>query len=225
MPPLHALALNSIFTRLGGRTRPAMARGRARMLLALAVLAVASGGRARAQQTQIPADLGVTYLQERTKFVGSGTNPYFMLRGAKVDFAYSLGRGAGLVISGSGLSTVNLRGSLDVEQISFMAGPRYTWNFGHITPTASSRKGGLFVEGKAGYVIATSGAYPINGLIFDHASALSYLGGAGVNVHVYDRFELRAIELEYVRNQLPNGGTNVQNSLRLSTGINFHFGL
>ncbi len=222
MPPLHALPLNSLPNGRVARRRPARIRRLAKWLLALAVV---SGGRAMAQGPQIPADLGVTYLQERTKFVGSGTNPYFMLRGAKVDFSYSLARGVGLVVSGSGLSTVNLRGSLDVEQISFMAGPRYTWNLGHITPTASSRKGGLFVEGKVGYVIATSGAYPINGQIFDHASALSYLGGAGVNLHLYDRFELRAIELEYVRNQLPNGGTNVQNSLRLGTGINFHFGL
>lgn len=189
-------------------------------LLSLLVLAPALRLRA-----QIPADLGVVYVQERTKFVGSGTNPYFMLRGAKVDFGYSLARGVGLVVSGTGLSTVNLRGSLDVEQISLMAGPRYTWNWGHITPTALNRKGGVFVEGKAGYVIAFAGAYPVNGLILDHASALSYLGGAGVNLHLYDRLDLRAVELEYVRNQLPNGGTNVQNSLRLATGINFHFGL
>ena len=174
---------------------------------------------------QVPADLGFTYIQERTKFVGTGTDPYFMLRGAKVDFAYEFGRGVGLAVSGTGLSTVNLRGSLDVEQISLMAGPRYTWNFGHITPTAMNRKGGVFLEGKAGYVIATSGAYPVNGLIQDHASALTYLGGAGVNLHLYDRLDLRAIELEYVRNQLPNGGTNVQNSLRLGSGISFHFGL
>lgn len=180
--------------------------------------------RARAEDAT-PADLGFSYLQERTKFVGSGTNPYFMLRGAKVDFAYEFAHGAGLVISGTGLSTVNLRGSLDVEQIALMAGPRYTRNFGHITPTAINRKGGVYIEGKAGYVIATSGAYPVNGVIMDHASALTYMGGAGVNFHLYDRFDLRVIEVEYVRNQLPNGGTNVQNSLRLGAGINFHFGL
>src|SRR5579875_658555 len=189
--------------------------------LACAVLPPVS---ACAQQA-IPADLGFTYLQERTKFVGSGTDPYFMLRGAKVDFAYSVAKRVGLVVSGTGLSTVNLRGSLDVEQIALMAGPRYTWNWGHITPTAINRKGGFFVEGKAGYVIATSGAYPVNGTVMDHASALTYMGGAGVNVHLYDRLDLRALELEYVRNQLPNGGTNVQNSLRLGAGINFHFGL
>lgn len=180
---------------------------------------------AAAAQSSVPADLGFSFVQERTKFVGSGTDRYFMLRGARVDLGYSLIRGAGLAISASGLSTVNLRGALDVEQIALMAGPRYTWNWGHITPTAINRKGGVFVEGKVGYVIAISGAYPVNGTVVDHASSLTYLGGAGVNLHLYDRFDLRPAGLEYVRTQLPNGGTNVQNSLRLSTGINFHFGL
>lgn len=188
------------------------------------VWAILAGTRAYAEDG-VPADLGFSYLQERTKFVGSGTNPYFMMRGAKVDFAYEFAHRIGLVVSGTGLSTVNLRGSLDVEQISLMAGPRYTWNWGHITPTATSRKGGVYVEGKAGYVIAISGAYPVNGVVMDHASALTYMGGAGVNLHLYDRFDLRPVELEYVRDQLPNGGTNVQNSLRLGAGINFHFGL
>lgn len=209
--------------------KPAMSRLRSGMLrhafqaMALLTMLLLSG--AAIAQSSVPADLGFSYLQERTKFVGSGTNPYFMLRGARVDLGYSLVRGMGLAISASGLSTVNLRGSLDVEQIALMAGPRYTWNWGHITPTAINRKGGVFVEGKVGYVIATSGAYPVNGTVVDHASSLTYLGGAGINLHLYDRFDLRPVGVEYVRTQLPNGGTNVQNSLRLSTGINFHFGL
>ncbi len=215
--------LHPSISKLPGRFRLIAARARRAALALLLGTAALPGWKASAQQ--VPADLGVTYLQERTKFVGSGTNPYFMLRGAKVDFAYSLAGGLGLAISGTGLSTVNLRGAEDVEQIAFMAGPRYTWNWGHITPTASTRKGGVFAEGKAGYVIAIAGAYPVNGTLLDHASALTYLGGGGVNLHLYDRLELRAIELEYVRTQLPNGGTNVQNSLRLSTGINIHFGL
>ena len=223
MPPLYAVSSNPIPT--GRAFRPGFHALRRLVLLLLLTLAAISGSRAAAQESQIPADLGVSFLQERTKFVGSGTDTYFMLRGAKVDFAYSLAKSIGLVVSGTGLSTVNLRGSLDVEQISFMAGPRYTWNWGHITPTASNRKGGLFVEGKVGYVIAISGSYPVDGRILSNASSLTYLGGAGVNLHVYDRFDLRPIELEYVRSQLPNGGTNVQNSLRLGSGINFHFGL
>ena len=206
------------------RSAPVGRRSRCGVLLLLAAAVAAPAPRLCAQGS-VPADLGFSYLQERTKFVGSGTNPYFMLRGAKVDFAFNCVGGLGLAVSGTGLSTVNLRGSLDVEQIALMAGPRYTRNFGHITPTASSRKGGVYVEGKAGYVIATSGAYPVNGVIMDHASALTYMGGAGVNLHLYDRFDLRILELEYVRNQLPNGGTDVQNSLRLGAGINFHFGL
>lgn len=216
------MILNASKTSLSGRRRRPGASRISAAGLVLAGLVLGPAGRLRAQA---PADLGFTYLQERTKFVGSGTNVYFMLRGAKVDLAYNFAKGLGLAVSGTGLSTVNIRGSLDVEQISLMAGPRYTWNFGHITPTAINRKGGVFVEGKAGYVIATSGAYPVNGTVMDHASALTYLGGGGVNFHLYDRLDLRPLEIEYVRNQLPNGGTDRQNSLRLGAGINFHFGL
>ena len=83
----------------------------------------------------------------------------------------------------------------------------------------------MFVEGKAGYTIAFAGQYPVNGTIFDHASSLTYMGGGGVNVHLYQRFDLRLIEADWVRTELPNGGDNLQNNLRLLSGINFHFGL
>ena len=178
--------------------------------------------RAAAQRS---VDFSLAYTQERTKFVGSGTDPYFMLRGADVEVGYDFHKGVGMAVSGTGLATVNLRGSLDVEQITLQAGPRYTWNWGHITPTVSTRKGGAFLEAQAGYTFATSGAYPVNGVLLDHASALTYMGGGGVNVHVYQRFDLRPIEIDYTRTQLPNGGTNVQNNLRVLAGINWHFGL
>lgn len=203
--------------------RTVFAALRPRLAFLLGLAALVGVPHARAQRNS--SDLGLTYLQERTKFVGSGTDPYFMLRGAKIDFGYNFARHLGFVLSGTGLSTVNLRGSEDVEQVSLMGGGRYTWNWGHITPTAINRKAGVFVEGKVGYVVAFSGKYPVNGTVLDHASALTYLGGGGINLHVYSRFDLRPLELEYVRNQLPNGGTNVQNSLRLGAGINWHFGL
>ena len=201
-----------------------MRRGRGGMPSFAAVLAFMCGLGQHAAAQGVRADFGLTYLQERTKFVGSGSGTYFMLRGAKVDVGCALFDHLGLVVSGTGLSAVNLRGSLDVEQIAFMAGPRYTWNWGNITPAASSRKGAVFLEGKAGYVIAISGAYPQGSLVQDHASALTYMGGGGLNLHLYERMDLRPIEVEYVRSQLPNGGSNVQNSLRLATGVNIHFG-
>jgi hypothetical protein len=193
-------------------------------LAALTLVALLLASPARAQRS---GDFGMTYTQERSNFVaaaGAGAPGFFYLRGATVDLGFSLWKGLGVAGSGIGLAGTNLNGNVDIHHVQFLIGPRYTYNLGHITPTAWNRKGGIFVEGKVGYTFATAGQYPVNGVLEDHASALTYLGGGGINLHIYHRFDLRLIEADYVRTQLPNGSDNVQNTLRLASGINFHIG-
>jgi len=179
---------------------------------------------ASAQFAGRTADFGMSYIQERTKFVGSSGSDYFYLRGAKIDYTVDLWKGLGASITGAGLSATNERGSIDVENIQFLVGPRYTYNLGHITDTAWNRHGGVFIEGKVGYTLAPSGLFPSNGVVQTHASSLTYSGGGGINLTVYHRFDLRLIEVGLVRTQLPNGGSNIQNNLWAGSGINFHFG-
>jgi Outer membrane protein beta-barrel domain len=174
---------------------------------------------------QLTGDLGFTYVQERAKFVGPETDNRFYLRGATIDYTWTLPSGVGLSVSGTGLAVTNLRSNIDIHQATFLVGPRYTYNLGHIVPTHVDRKGSAFVEGKFGYTFATTGQYPDNtGQIDPEAAALTYSGGAGINFHVYERFDLRLIEVDYIRTQLPNGGSNIQNTLRFASGVNFHFG-
>ena len=174
--------------------------------------------------SQRPVDFGMTYVQERAKFVGASSADYFYLRGAKLDYTINLWHGLGASATAAGLAATNQRGSIDIEHIQFLAGPRYTYNLGHITDTAWNRHGGIFVEGKVGYTIAPAGLYPSNGVELTHASSLTYEGGAGINLTVYHRFDFRILEGGLVRTQLPNGGSNVQNTLWLGSGVNFHFG-
>jgi len=158
------------------------------------------------------ADFGMSYVQERSKFIGSSSSDYFYLRGAKIDYSVDLWRGLGVSATGAGFAATNLRGSIDIEHIQFLVGPRYTYNLGHITDTAWNRHGSAFVEGKVGYTIAPSGLYPSNGVEQTHASSLTYQGGAGINVTMYHRFDLRLIE------------GNIQNTVWAGSGINFHLG-
>ncbi|MFC6645621.1 outer membrane beta-barrel protein [Granulicella cerasi] len=189
--------------------------------VALALLA-AMPQKAAAQRSY---DLGMMYTQERSKFVGANTSTnYFYLRGATIDLGYTFWKGIGVVGSGTGLAGTNLLTDIDIQHIEGTGGLRYTYNFGHITPTATNRKLGVFVEGKGGYTLATAGQYPVNGVVQNHASGLTYMGGGGVNLHAYQRFDVRLIDAQYVITKLPNGTTNQQNTLRLSAGINFHFG-
>ena len=191
------------------------------LLLAIAFLTLAIAMPVRAQRS---TDFSLSYTQERAAFVGDTADRYFYLRGATVDVGYTFFRGFGIAASGTGLAATNLRGSIDIHHVQALVGPRYTYNLGHITNTHTNRKGSAFVEGKVGYTLATAGQYPYDDVIDSRASSLTYQGGGGVNLHIYHRFDLRLLEVHYVRTQLPNGGTNVQNTLRFASGVNFHFG-
>jgi hypothetical protein len=191
------------------------------LVAVVGVLLLLAAPRARAQRS---GDFSMTYTQEAARFVGDSPNPYFYLRGATVEFGYDLWKGFGVSAGGTGLAATNLRGSVDIHQVSFLFGPRYTYNIGHISPTTWNRKGGIFVEGKFGYTFATAGQYPANNVITSSSSSMDMEVGGGVNLHVYHRFDVRAIEADFVRTQLPNGVGNVQNNFRIATGINFHIG-
>jgi hypothetical protein len=193
----------------------------AAVLPALALLLAFAAPCAHAQK---PIDLGFTYTQERTKFVGSSSSDYFRLRGASINAGVTLWHGLGVFGDATGLAATNQRYVIDIHQATFVLGPRYTYNWGHITPTAWNRKSGVFFEGGVGYTVATSGYYPVGGAVSDHSSALSYQAGGGINLHLYHRLDLRVIEADIIQTKLPNGGNNTQNNIRYATGINFHLG-
>lgn len=193
------------------------------LLLFGGIFAVALFAPLRAQ-AQSSGDFSITYVQDATRFVGNQPGTYFSLRGATTEIAYAPWKGIGFVAGGSGTAGTNLRGVVDIHTVTFFIGPRYTYNLGHISPTAWNRKGSIFVQGKFGYAFATSGQYPVKGVLTSNASSLDLETGGGINFHIYHRFDLRPIEIGYVHTRFPNGAANVQNSLRFATGINFHIG-
>ena len=198
-------------------------RGLFRSLARSLFLVLAAAAIAPAARAQHNGDFGMTYTQERAKFAGNYCE-CFTLRGATLDLGYAFFHGFGIAGSGQGVAATNLRGTIDIHQITFLVGPRYTFNLGRLDPVRDDRRGGIFIDAKVGYTFATAGLYPVPGGVTDHASALTYQGGGGINLNIYHRFDLRLIEADYVRTQLPNGGNNQQNTLRLATGLNFHIG-
>ena len=172
---------------------------------------------------QTPMDLGMTYTQQRSKFVGGSASDNFYLRGATVDFAYSPFHGIGPVVSLNGLAVTNLRTQIDIHQASFLGGGRYTYSFGHISPTIWSRRASIFAEGLVGLTHATDGYYPKGTTLTSTASGYTYALGGGVNYNIYHRFELRVMA-HYFTTELPNGGTNQQRNIQVSAGVNWHLG-
>ena len=209
--------MHARFTRTSRPTRSL----RSGLLLLAGVLALLAAPRAHAQAS---GDFSMMYLQDQTRFVGDQPNTYFSLRGASTEMAYAPWKGIGFVAGGAGNAGTNLRGAVDIQTVTFFVGPRYTYNVGHISPTAWNRKGSIFVQGKVGYAFAISGQYPVKGVITSNASSLDLEAGGGLNLHIYHRFDLRLIEVDVVHTRFPNGADNTQNSVRVATGINFHIG-
>jgi hypothetical protein len=165
----------------------------------------------------------MTFTQQRSKFVGDSASDFFYLRGATIDYAMGMFHGIGPVVSLNGLAVTNLRQQIDIHQASFLGGGRYTYSFGHITPTIWNRKGSIFAEALVGDSIATSGYYPSGNTLVSNTSGFTYALGGGINYNIYHAFELRLMS-HYFVTDLPNGGTNQQKNIQVSAGVNWHFG-
>jgi hypothetical protein len=194
-----------------------------RRIATLALLLLPFAAFLPAAHAQAPMDLGMTYTQMRTKFVGAASTDNFYMRGATVDFAYSPFHGIGPVVSLNGMAVTNLRTEIDIHQASFLGGGRYTYSFGHVSPTVWSRRASLFGEGLFGITHATAGYYPQGETLASTATGFTYAFGGGVNYTIYHRFELRVMS-HYFVTDLPNGGTNQQRDIQVSAGVNWHFG-
>ncbi len=174
-------------------------------------------------------DLGLTYTQQRTKFVGASSKDFFYMRGATVDFADSIFHGVGPAVSLNGMAVTNLR--------SRSTSTRPASSSAAVTPTTSATSpppSGAAVPASSGkassaYTHASDGLFPTGPLgpatntLTHTATGFTYSLGGGVNYNIYHRFELRAMA-HYFVTDLHNGGTNQQRDIQVSAGVNWHFG-
>lgn len=218
-PPIRIATLRPAAAAAGNSRTRALRRITTLLLLLLPFAAFLPRARA-----QTPVDLGMTYTQQRSKFVGASSTDYFYMRGATVDLGYTPYHGIGFAVAANGMAVTNLRTQIDIHQASFMGGGRYTFNLGHISPTVWSRRAGIFGEALVGVTHASSGYYPTsNNTLASTATGFTYSLGGGVNYNLYHRFELRVMS-HYFVTELPNGGTKKQENIQVSAGINWHFG-
>ena len=169
------------------------------------------------------ADLAVTYAASHSVHTGSEND--FWLQGGAVEFDVRFFRGLGLTVSGIGLQVSSTNPQVaPLDLVTIVFGPRYTFlakrrisAFGEVLAGEAHGFNSLFAYGSG----PTSN--PANGTTTS-ADSLALQTGGGVDVRLNRRFAIRAIQLDYLRTQLPNGGTNVQNNFRLAAGLDFRFG-
>jgi len=174
------------------------------------------------KHSTVSADLGVTFSLERAQIVPGRC--CFWLQGGGMDAAVTLGKGFGVAASVSGDHTTDALPGVDVNKITVLVGPRYTFTAwtGRSQP-ADERRLQIFGQALFGSVLGFNGLYPAAGGATTNARSFALEAGGGLNLYFSKHVGLRMPEVEYVRTALPNNGSNTQHDLRIAFGTTFHF--
>jgi hypothetical protein len=138
------------------------------------------------------------------------TNNSFATQGGAAELNYSFLHGFGATASVLGVHADSIGSGVPVNMVIVTFGPSYTY---------SHHRASLFVHGLVGEVDGFQGLYPQGGTASSSANALAVQAGGGLDVVLSRHLAVRMVQADYVRTQLPNSLTNVQNSVRLGVGI------
>jgi len=198
--------------------------GRLILLAALLPGAMVAPAQAAAQQAPDKVHfsapvVAVTYDLERAKIAGTSCG-CFWLQGGSAEVAVPFYKGLGVAGSFSGETASNIQPGVGLSKLSYIAGPRYTFDTSRGRHAAGVQ---IFGEGLFGGAHGFSGIFPANGGVTPTANSYAMRIGGGMDIVLRNGFGVRAFEVDYVRTGLPNGGTNTQNDLRLAFGLSYRF--
>jgi hypothetical protein len=169
-------------------------------------------------------DVAITYVAERAK-IASIDCGCFWLQGGGMNAAVTFFRGLGVAADLTGGHASNIAPGVDLDKVSFMMGPRYTYPFkswfGH--DFGGHGGGRIFADGLIGGVHSFNTVVPTSAGVAGAASSFVFQVGGGADLPLRKGIGIRLFEADYVRSTLPNAGNSTQNDLRLAAGISFHF--
>jgi hypothetical protein len=189
-----------------------------RLLLACACLLLARhvwGQDAGGEFQALPRlEVAVVYNSLLTNVVGA--NKFWMQGGGLlVDGQFWRGLGVEADISGFNAQNANNAG-VGLAMVTATFGPRYEWSPAH-------HRYVFFGHGLAGEANGFDSAFPGVGAASGSATSLALQIGGGMDLRVKDRLSLRVFDADWLRTQLPNANTNVQNNIRLGAGVVVRF--
>ena len=185
-----------------------------KMLLLGAVMASPLLGQVLPAQPQRHLDVAVTYDATRSNAAYSNS---FWMQGGSVQLHAQFYHGLGIVadIAGSHASNIGT-GGVGPGLVTATFGPRYTW-----TPARSRIS--LFGQGLIGEANGFDSVFPSPSGVNSSTNGLALLIGGGVNVTMTRHLALRGLDADWLRTELPNGSSNIQNNLRLGAGVVLRF--
>jgi hypothetical protein len=177
---------------------------------------------AEAQQKRYveSADVAATFSFEHAQVALPSGNS-FWLKGGSADGSATFWKGLGIAANFTGESASNIQNGVGLSKVTYMFGPRYTFNTSRYTKQHGTH---VFSEALFGGVHAFNSIFPTAGTISSTANGFSMQLGGGLDVAIAKGFSLRALELDYVHTNLPNNASNSQNDFRIAFGISYRFG-
>ena len=169
-------------------------------------------------------DVGVTYSAERA-YIAPGSCDCFWFNGGGADVAITLWKGFGAAAALTGDHASDVNPGIDISKVTYMGGPRYT----HILPNwktgpLAKRRWEVFGEGLFGEAHAFNSAFPNGAQLKPSAHSFAMQTGGGISIFFSKRIAARVLEADYVRTNLPNSISDVQNDVRLGAGVTYHVG-
>jgi hypothetical protein len=159
-------------------------------------------------------DLAITYDTSHANTV-PGSN--FWMQGGSVQIHGQFWHGLGIVADVEGLHTGDAHGTgVELNLVTATFGPRYTRSWAH-------RRYALFGQALAGDAYGFNGVFPATTGLVSSANSLALQVGGGMNLQFSRHLGMRAFEAAWLRTQLPNATTSVENNLRVGTGLVFKF--
>ena len=187
------------------------------LLVSVCILAGAAGWAQQSQKPAVSTDLGITFATERSEVMANDC--CFWFKGGGADAAFTFGKGWGIAATLTGDHAANVAPGVDVNKISFLAGPRYTWT---AWTGANQHRLQIYGQGLFGVAHGFDGVYPSGNNIASSANSFAIQAGGGLNFYFSRHWGLRLLELDYVRTAMPNGADDVQNDMRLAFGVTYH---
>lgn len=161
-------------------------------------------------------DVAVNYSYMRAN-AAPGSCGCFSLNGGSTEGAVHVYRDLSAVFDLTGVyaSTTSSAGQ-SLALVTYTGGPRFSYPLrrGQMVP---------FAQGLVGVVHGFDGQFPAaSSTLSSSANALAVLVGGGLDVELNHRIAVRAVQVDYGLNHLPNNANNNENLLHVSVGVVFH---
>lgn len=164
-------------------------------------------------------DFAMTYSAQRGNLT-SGESFWAQGGGAELTATFYHGLGITANVTGTHAANINSSG-VGLTLVTATFGPTYTWAVpGHRNSLRQLR---FFGESLIGIANGVDSVFPDTSGAQSDATGLALQTGGGADLNLSPHFAVRLFRADWLRTQLPNGTTNVQNNLQLDTGIVFRF--